>query len=250
MMEIGSGWYPTLPFSCYLGGAARVVTIDLNRHMKPELAQQCAELLGNHLPTIAATCKVPEAEVRERHRKLVSRLRGTDVAAATDGVIEYRAPGDARHTGLPDASLDLVFSNSVLEHVPGDAIRDMYVEARRLLPDGRIMFHSVNCGDHYAYNDGTINQLNYLQFSDDEWEKWNNDFLYQNRLRAHEFVDMAEAAGFTIELNTIDPNERKLGELRKVNVHPQFSSRFSPEQLCITSVDFIARKRGPAVARA
>ena len=29
--EIGTGWYPTFPFACYLGGAARVTTVDLNR---------------------------------------------------------------------------------------------------------------------------------------------------------------------------------------------------------------------------
>jgi hypothetical protein len=31
LFEIGSGWYPTFPFACYLGGARQVITVDLNR---------------------------------------------------------------------------------------------------------------------------------------------------------------------------------------------------------------------------
>ncbi len=179
MMEIGTGWYPTLPFCCYLAGAARVLTVDLNPHLKADLTRRCAEGLATYVLPIARACEAPESEVSTRHGRLLEALQGTDLAAATAGVVEYRAGGDARRTGLPDASFDVIFSNSVLEHVPADAIRDMFAEAWRLLPTGKIMFHSVNCGDHYAYTDSQISQLNYLRFSDAAWEKWNNRFLYQ-----------------------------------------------------------------------
>ena len=79
------------------------------------------------------------------------------------------------------------------------------------------MFHSVNCGDHYAYVDRSIHQLNYLQFSDADWRKWNNEFLYQNRLRAIDFVDMARAAGFTIELDTSRPHPMRLQQLDRIS---------------------------------
>src|SRR5262245_52116101 len=36
-LEMGTGWYPTFPFCLFLGGAASVVTIDLNRFLKREL---------------------------------------------------------------------------------------------------------------------------------------------------------------------------------------------------------------------
>ena len=242
MMEIGSGWYPTLPFCLYLGGVGRVHTVDLNRHMKAGLTREAADLLGKYLELIAQACGASHDDVLRRHRLLADRLTGIDVESATDGVIQYRAPGDARRTNLPDHSVDVVFSNSVLEHVPGDAIEGMFREAMRILVPGGVMFHSVNCGDHYAYVDRTISQLNYLQYSDNEWEKWNNDFLYQNRLRAHAFVEMAERAGFALELNTAKPSERRLRELEKVRVHSQFA-HLPPEKLCITSIDFIARKK-------
>ena len=102
------------------------------------------------------------------------------------------------------------------------------------------MFHSVNCGDHYAYVDRRVDQLNYLRYSDAQWQRWNN-VLYQNRLRAHVFVERAREAGFVIELDTAKASERRLRELAATPVHAQFAA-IAPERLCITSVDFIARK--------
>src|SRR4051794_12722488 len=160
LFEIGSGWYPTFPMACFLAGAGKVVTVDLNRHMKADLTLTSAIRLGQHLDTIAAACGAPVSELRGRYDALRAKLEaGRDIAAASDGVIDYQAPTDARATALPDASIDCVFSNSVLEHVPGDVIDGIFREAVRILRPQGIMFHSVNCGDHYSYVDGSISQL-------------------------------------------------------------------------------------------
>jgi len=92
-------------------------------------------------------------------------------------------------------------------------------------------------------------QLNYLQFSDADWMKWNNRFLYQNRLRAIDFVDMARAEGFVIEIDTSRPHPLRLQQLDTIKVHPQFA-RYSREQLAITSIDFIGRNPSSKAAHA
>ena len=74
-------------------------------------------------------------------------------------------------------------------------------------------------------------------------------FLYQNRLRAHRFVDDARDCGFAIVLDTSNARPERLRQLAATPVHPQFAG-IPPEQLCITSVDFIARKPAMAVAPA
>lgn len=243
LFEIGSGWYPTFPFACYLGGAQQIITVDLNRHIKAELVRDCADNLARHVSLIADACGVPENEVSRRQQQLATRLReSADVRAATDGVVVYDAPADASRTSLPAQQLDCVFSNSVLEHVLPDAVDGIYREALRILAPGGVMFHSVNCGDHYAYVDRNINQLNYLQYSDREWRRWDNAFLYQNRMRAFEFVDRAAALGFDIVLNTECAREKRLAELAQMRVHPQFA-HIPPERLCVTSIDFIGRKQ-------
>jgi len=242
MFEIGSGWYPTFPFACFLGGARNVVTVDLNRHMKADLVRACVARLERFLAPIAEICAVDAAKVRERHRKLAQRLDETmDIERATEGGVRYLAPADAARSGIAPDSVDCIFSNSVLEHVPPAAIGAMYAEARRILAPGGIMFHSVNCGDHYAYVDRSIHQLHYLRYSDAQWAWWNNAFLYQNRMRAHEFVENAAAAGFQITLNTAHASAQRRRDLEATPVHAQFAA-VPPEQLCITSVDFIARK--------
>lgn len=246
LFEIGTGWYPTFPFACYLAGARRVTTVDLTRHLKPELTIACARQLASSIALIAGVCGVDEARVRERHERLVAALdNAVDLAAASAGVIVYAAPADATRTSLDNDSIDCIFSNSVLEHVTPDAIDGMFAEAMRILRPGGAMFHSVNCGDHYAYVDRSIHQLHYLRYSDRQWRRWDNAFLYQNRLRAHEFVERAERKGFEIVLDTSRPTERQMRQLAEMPVHAQFAA-IPPERLCITSIDFIARKPGAA----
>jgi hypothetical protein len=242
LFEIGTGWYPTFPLACYLAGAARVTTVDLKHHMRPALLLACAERLQQSVAQIASAVAADEEVIRVRHARMLDILRRSgDLAAATEGVVDYRAPMDATCTALDDGQIDCLFSNSVLEHVPADVIDAMFTEAMRILDVDGVMFHSVNCGDHYAYVDRRINQLNYLRYSDAQWTFWNNAFLYQNRLRAHEFVERARATGFAIEQNTAKASELRLAQLAATPVHEQFSG-IAPELLCITSIDFIARK--------
>ena len=240
--ELGTGWYPTFPFACLLGGAARVETFDLNRHLKPELVRACASGFASHLDAIAADSGADPADVAGRHARVAAAIAGDrDLEHASGGVIRYHAPADAVRSGLDDGSVDVVFSNSVLEHVTPDVIAPLYREAMRVLRPGGVMFHSVNCGDHYAYVDRKLHQLNYLKYSDRAWRFWNNAFLYQTRLRADTFVDQARDAGFAIDLDTSHTRPERLRQLQAMRVHPQFA-QVPPERLCITTVDFIARK--------
>jgi SAM-dependent methyltransferase len=243
LLEMGTGWYPTFPFCLYLAGAGRVYTVDLNPHLKPEMVIALADRLASHVPLIAKEAGKLDRDVDLAQLALVEALRkGASVEEATKGVVKYEAPADASKTGLADASIDVVFSNSVLEHVPGPVIEDCLREAMRILRPGAIVFHSVNCGDHYAYADKAIDQLHYLQYSDAQWKKWNNGFLYQNRLRAVDFTDMARRAGFAIEVDTAKAKPERLAQLDAITVDAKFGG-YTREQLAITSIDFVGRKR-------
>ncbi|MGZ3416681.1 MAG: methyltransferase domain-containing protein [Polyangiales bacterium] len=245
-LEIGSGWYPTLPLLLHFGGAKSIHTVDLNRHMRLDLAARCASGIAARATELAAVSGRGAEEIESAARATVRALdRGAGISEATDGVIQYHAPADASATSLPAESLDVVFSNDVLEHIPGPIIERIFAEAKRLLKPGGIMFHAVNCGDHYAYSDRSISQLNYLRYSDSRWAKYDNAFLYQNRLRAIDFTTMARAAGFAIELDTSRPHPKRLAELAAIDVDPQFS-RYTRDQLAITSITFVGRKPGSA----
>jgi SAM-dependent methyltransferase len=242
LLEIGTGCYPTFPVCLYLAGAARVLTFDVAPRLRPDMVRQLVARLAHHVPAIAKATGANPAEVELRRGAMSRALgRGASLADATAGVVDYRAPADAVDSGLPSGAFDAVVSNSVLEHVLPDALPAMFREARRVLRPGGVMFHAVNCGDHYAYTDPSIDQLHYLQYSAERWARWNNAFLYQNRLRSSDFTEAARAAGFAIERDTSRATPERLAQLDLILVDPCFAG-YTREQLAITSIDFIARK--------
>ena len=157
------------------------------------------------------------------------------------GGVEYFAPADARSTSLEPDSVDLVYSNSVLEHVPVDVILGLMKEAYRVLKPGGLTLHNIGCNDHYAFFDKSISFVNYLQFDERQWRLWNNSLQYQNRLRASEFAELAESVGFEVIQRRTHSSAGSLEALAAMSVAPQFR-RFSVEELAITTMDMIARK--------
>jgi hypothetical protein len=101
--------------------------------------------------------------------------------------------------------------------------------------------HCVNCGDHYAYFDQNITAINYLQYSSSEWRLWNNDLLFQNRLRPQDFLQIAGQAGFSILTVKQKPNPKLLAGLASMKVADDFA-KYSLGELASTSLDFVARK--------
>ncbi len=230
-VEIGTGWFPTLPVCFHLAGAASVVSYDLRRHLNPRLTERLLPALEPHLTAIATAAGRSLPDVQADYAAL-------DPARLP---FEYRAPADAAVSGLPDNSVDAVFSNSVLEHVAPDAIARLMQETRRILKPGGLAIHSANCGDHYAYFDRHITAINYLAYPADAWAFWNNALLYQNRLRPQDFIDLATAAGLEIVLEKHAARPELLAALPGLQLAPEFQ-QYPPEQLCSTSIDFVARK--------
>ena len=65
--------------------------------------------------------------------------------------ITYVAPVDGAHTRLKSASVDVHTSLTVLEHIPPNTLRQVLVEACRVLrPDG-LSVHLIDYGDHFSH---------------------------------------------------------------------------------------------------
>jgi len=237
--EIGTGWYPTLPVCFSLAGAGTIRTYDLNPLLKPAWTFRMVQCLAQNLPLIAEAAQRPLAEVAAEYERL--RRASTIEELFAIARIEYRAPADASASPLPDGSVDILYSNSVLEHVYPDDIASIMRESYRLLRPGGMAIHSANCGDHYAYFDRHITAINYLRYSSTDWEFWQNKMLYQNRLRPDDLLQIALNAGFTKRLYAFTPKSRLLELLPSMPIAPEFQ-RYTPEQLCSTSVDFVVQR--------
>jgi len=239
LMEIGTGWHPALPLCFSLAGAGSVATFDIVRLLGEANTFRLLASLERQVPKIAELAGESPATIRPR----LSELRGS---ANLDEVlskshIEYFAPADGRATGLEPDSIDLVYSNSVLEHVPPDVIHGLMKESFRILKPGGLAMHNVGCNDHYAFFDKSISFVNFLQYDEREWKLWNNPIQYQNRLRAPEFVELAAGEGFEVIRKKLHVRPGTLEALASLRISPRFD-RFSEDELAATTVDFIVRK--------
>jgi SAM-dependent methyltransferase len=239
VVEIGTGWQPVLPICFSLAGARRIITFDIVRHLDVGLTFRMMGLLETHLDTIAHASGNSAERVRRSYQKL--RQVGNVQTLLKRAQVKYCAPADARETCLPPGSVDLIYSNSVMEHVPKDVILELMRESFRILRPGGLALHNVACNDHYAHMDRTISFVNYLRFTESQWSGWNNALQYQNRLRASEFLELAASGGLEVIYKQMAVRPGTNEALAKLEVAPQFK-RFSPEDLAVTTVDFIAKR--------
>ena len=79
-----------------------------------------------------------------------------------------------------------------------------------------------------------------VRFRERTWRVWNNGLQYQNRLRANDFLELAERAGLQIVLNRQQPRPELLARFEEFPIAPEFR-HYPRAQLCTTSVDFVAR---------
>jgi SAM-dependent methyltransferase len=241
VMEIGSGWYPTLPICFHLAGVQHCHTADISRHMKPNLAFKMLTTIEKHLPRIGAVSGRGADAVRAQYENLREATSLEDLLARA-GIV-YHAPADASNAcWFADEAVDLVYSNSVLEHVPEPVIAALMREAHRVLKPEGLMVHAVGCNDHYAFFDKSISFVNYLQFTAKQWRLWNNRLLYQNRLRANDFIRLARESSFEVvhEARAVRPGSREA--LASLKIAHEFSS-YATEDMVATTVDFVARKK-------
>lgn len=234
VLEIGTGWLPVLPLSLALAGFTNIFTVDIYPHLRESAVRRTLLGLEPYLDHPAFSPFASPSQVRH----IFERLRRSTAIIPAAG-ITYLAPCNAGATQWPSGSMDLITSNNVFEHVPVPGLLSLFSEAKRLLRPGGYVLHCINCGDHYAYADHSISQINYLQFSEQQWNRWNNSIQFQNRLRPIDFIEMADNVRLRIESAEYAPRPDYLEQLRHMEISSEFR-RYSPEQLASTSLTLIA----------
>jgi SAM-dependent methyltransferase len=111
---------------------------------------------------------------------------------------EYLTQGLESLGRIPDTSIDFIWSQAVLEHVPRRDFPALMRELRRVLRgDGRCS-HTVDLGDHLGGG------LNNLRFSEAVWEGrlFSRSGFYTNRIRYGEMLSLFREAGFAVHGTT------------------------------------------------
>ncbi len=251
-LEVGTGWRPLVPFVFILGGAKGVITVDVNPWLTLDYAFETWDALSECLEEIAAECGIPHDEVQERFRKLSGQVNAKSLQGFLQPMqIEYVYPGDARKTGLPEETIDIVFSSNVLEHIPRDIQTEIHQESLRILKPGGIVVHRFNPQDHYSTVDSSITNSNFIQYSAKEWNWYGGSGLaYHNRLRSRDYREMFQESGLEVEIcrERVDPRSLAAIQNGDLKVHPEFS-QYTPEELAIDYMWVSARKPKVAVEK-
>ena len=134
---------------------------------------------------------------------------------------------------IASQSVELVFSQAVLEHIALDEFDATIAELYRISRPGGVSSHRVDLQDHLAHG------LNSLRFSRSIWESrlFATSGFYTNRLRARDVVDGFTRAGFVV-LERVDERWPSL-PLRPRQLHPDFAA-LPESELLIRGFDLLA----------
>ena len=135
----------------------------------------------------------------------------------------YLTEGLASLKAIPSQSVDLAFSQAVLEHVRRKEFGETIREIHRILKPGGVSTHVIDLRDHLQRS------LNNLRFNEKFWESKfvSSSGFYTNRLRSSELMEIFAASGFQAVL--VSKSEWKNLPVRRQALARQF--RDLPEEM-------------------
>jgi len=232
VVEVGTGWIPTIPHILKACGAGWIILTDVERLCDEATFAQARRFVESELGQVAQASLMTEAQ-----------LQGN---LSRSGVEDYRCP--PRTDDLADGSVDLVYSRTVLEHIRPPLLETLLQEWRRLLRPGGCGIHFIDNSDHFEHADKHLSRLNFLTVPDWAWAIATfNGQNYQSRLRHSDYVTMFRAAGFDLVHVEAEVNAQALADLDSLDLTDAFRHRDRNDLATLTSI-IVARN--PAVAPA
>lgn len=221
VLEIGSGWFPTIPIMLTLDGAKHITMSDLTRHMDDVTFAATMEFLQNTFP---------------------ENLRLQDITRFDELPVVYMAPFDA--SAIADESIDFVISRTVLEHIAPKDLADLLAALRpKLVPDG-LMVHVIDNSDHLEHSDKSVSKINFLTWTERKHALVNVLMKGgENRLRHHEYLHIFERAGFRVISETMKIHELTRAIAKTLPLTAPYSSMSADQLAALSSIYVIAASR-------
>jgi SAM-dependent methyltransferase len=199
VLEVGTGRMVDLPIGMWLCGAARVITVDLNRYLSATLVAEARSIVRRSREKLVDLFgRKDDPQFEERLSVLVgTHVPDSKLLKAMN--VEYMSPADAANLPLAAGSVDMHVSHTVMEHIPRNVLAAILAEAGRVIAPGGLLIHNIDPSDHFSHDDASITRINFLRFTESEWERWGgNQFMYHNRLRAADYERLFADAGVRI----------------------------------------------------
>ena len=206
----------------YLFGARTIYTYDHVPHVRYELVKMVVSKIAEQIEQVQLITSIPKSLLSKRLLKLIDAANTKEIFRHAN--IIYIAPGDATNTGLPDGSIDLVYSNAVLEHVPESVLHGLTIETKRILRENGIAYHVIGLHDHYISFDKNISKVNFLKYPEWFWSLFvKNQISYTNRLRERQFVEIFKSYGAKVRIANTKIDQHDLEILKTMKINKRFS---------------------------
>lgn len=195
-MELGTGWVHWEALFTRLFYDIEVTLFDVWDNRQFDAFLHHARTLGERLEETGRP-----ADAIAKARELCGKIAGCrDFGEAYDLLgFTYIIAGDGSIGALEDASLDLVFSSDVMEHIPADTLPRLAGQLRRKLRTGGHATQQIVQADHLCIYARSAHPKTYLAFDDRQWRRWfENDVQYFNRWQHSDFVELFSDAGFAV----------------------------------------------------
>ncbi|MCL6416094.1 methyltransferase domain-containing protein [Aestuariirhabdus sp. Z084] len=183
-LEIGSGWVLSHSLVCYLLGAKKVFATDISPNAHP--SNLTLSINKSILSLVRDTLSPFEAHdrIRDRLDRLL-KIKKFDTNELKKIGIYYEAPLDfSKHR--PKEDIDLIFSFSVLEHIPVDDVENLINNLHSSLNTDGIQAHCIHMEDH---KDIPNNPFSFLSIPHDKYSKTMQTDR-GNRLRADQWISI------------------------------------------------------------
>lgn len=196
VLELGPGRTPEICAAAVLAGARSADGVDVRVYVDDDPAAAaryvglqdlvCGPDAADFLDAAGSTAGAVRARADSLGPRLPVSLRAFDGAALP----------------FADASVDVVLSKSVLEHVPTASVPALLGELHRVLRPGGAMVHVIDLRDHLhiAGDDAVVGDwLEALRYPAGLFDRmFSNRATSINRLRAGQWLGLLAGAGFEV----------------------------------------------------
>ena len=182
LLEIGAGksLEQNIYFSYIFNNQLKQTVIDINKMIDFNLFNDASLIISNLLNLKFKGKVTNQEEILNKYN------------------IQYLAPHKVSE--LSEKNFDICVSTTTLEHFSLQDLNNFLLDVKKILKEGGLISSIIDYSDHYSHTDKNINSLNFLKFDERDWVKYNNSYLYQNRLRHQDYRKLFNDFNYEIKI--------------------------------------------------